>query len=481
MSEAFGDPAGRNRYVASRREHWDGVARAAGRDRGAFGAYHRRIAEIYRALVPRGSTVLELGCGEGDLLAALDPAVGLGIDLSPEMIARARERHPGLQFREGDAESFEAGEAFDVVILSDLVNELWDAQAVLDRVRSVCRPGTRVIINAESRVWQGPLRLARRLRLARPLLEQNWFAPSDVENLLDLTGFETIRRWSEVLWPFATPLLAPAANRYATRIWPLRHLALANFFLARPRSGDRARSAPRVSVVVPARNESGNIEAVLRRTPEMEGGTELIFVEGHSRDDTWDEIARRIAEHPERRCVALRQGGKGKGDAVRLGFAHATGDIVMILDADLTVPPEDLPRFAAALVSGRGEFVNGVRLVYPMEKRAMRFFNLIANKAFGLAFSWVLGQRVKDTLCGTKALWRADYERLAAGRAFFGDFDPFGDFDLLFGATRLNLRIVDVPVRYRQRSYGATNIDRWREGWLLARMLVFAARRLKFA
>lgn len=480
MSEGIADPSGRDRYVRSRRGHWDGVARDSVRRSGA-GAYHRRIAQVYRHIVPRGAKVLELGCGGGDLLAALEPADGLGIDLSPGMIERARTRHPGLRFVEADAETFDPGETFDVVLLSDLINELWDAQSVLDRVRSYCRPHTRLLINAESRVWQGPLRLARRFGFARPLLQQNWFAPSDVENLLELTGFEAIRRWNEVLWPFATPLLGAVANRYAARMWPLRHLTLANFFLARPRATAPLAAAPRVSVVVPARNESGNIDAVLRRTPEMEGGTELIFVEGHSRDDTWEEIGRRITEHPERRCVALRQSGKGKGDAVRLGFAHATGEIVMILDADLTVPPEDLPRFAAALVSGKGEFVNGVRLVYPMEKEAMRFFNLVANKTFGLAFSWVLGQRVKDTLCGTKALWRADYERIAAERAYFGDFDPFGDFDLLFGAARLNLRIVDVPVRYRERTYGATNIRRWKEGWWLARMLVFAARRLKFA
>jgi hypothetical protein len=153
----------------------------------------------------------------------------------------------------------------------------------------------------------------------------------------------------------------------------------------------------------------------------------------------------------------------------------------MILDADLTVPPEDLPRFLEALTTGRGEFANGVRLVYPMEKRAMRFFNLVANKAFGLAFSWVLGQQIKDTLCGTKVMWKHDYDRLAAQRGYFGDFDPFGDFDLLFGSARLNLRIVDVPVRYRERTYGTTNIRRWREGWMLLRMLAFAARRLKFS
>src|SRR5262245_30925841 len=187
-----------------------------------------------------------------------------------------------------------------------------------------------------------------------------------------------------------------------------------------------------------------------------------------------------MAGHPERQCKLLRQTGVGKGDAVRLGFTQASGDILMILDADLTVPPEDLPRFYEVLRSGKGEFANGVRLIYPMEKQAMRFLNLVGNKFFSLVFSWLLGQSIKDTLCGTKVLWKVDYERIAAHRAYFGDFDPFGDFDLLFGAVKLNLKITDLPIRYRERTYGTTNIERWKHGSLLLKMVIFAARRIKF-
>ena len=233
-------------------------------------------------------------------------------------------------------------------------------------------------------------------------------------------------------------------------------------------------------MIVPARNEAGNIEDIFERTPEMGRGTELVFVEGHSSDDTYARIEREITRHPGRRCQLLRQTGTGKGDAVRLGFAHAGGDVLMILDADLTVAPEDLPRFLNALCAGKGEFINGVRLVYPMQKQAMRLLNLVGNKFFSLAFSWLLGQSIKDTLCGTKVLWAADYRRIADQRAYFGDFDPFGDFDLLFGAAKLNLKIVDLPIRYRERTYGTTNIQRWQHGWLLLRMVLFAARRIKF-
>jgi glycosyltransferase involved in cell wall biosynthesis len=308
-----------------------------------------------------------------------------------------------------------------------------------------------------------------------------------VLNLLHLAGFEPIHQWQDVLWPVRTPGVDTFANRFLAKLPLVRHGALTNLLVARavPETlaqplAPAAPKLPRVTVVVPARNEAGNIPAIFARVPEMGGGTELIFVEGGSKDDTYAAIERAIADNPNRCAKLLRQTGTGKGDAVRLGFAESTGDMLMILDADLTVPPEDLPRFYEALRNRRGELVNGVRLVYPMEKRSMRFLNLLGNKFFGMAFSWVLGQPVKDTLCGTKALRREDYDLIAANRSYFGDFDPFGDFDLLFGAAHLNLKIQDLPIRYRERTYGTTNIHRFRHGLLLFRMLGVAAMRLKF-
>ncbi len=475
-ASAYGDT-----FRAERVDHWDRVAGVARRASWMDGYYHQRVTAMFRHLVAPGQRVLEIGCGEGELLAALEPSRGVGVDFSGEMLARAATRFPRLTFVKQDAHELALDEPFDVVILSDLVNDLWDVQQVLEKVRAVSTPSTRIVLNTYSRLWELPLRAARRVGLAKPLLRQNWLAVEDLENLLRLAGFEPFRRIGDVLWPMGTPLLAPLANRWLAKLWPFRFLTLTNFVVARvaPGSGDRPR-APLVTVVVPARNEAGNVPAILDRVPEMGGGTDLVFVEGHSTDATLVTIEREIAARPGCRARLFRQTGKGKGDAVRLGFAEARGEVLMILDADLTVPPEDLPRFYDALVSGRGEFVNGVRLVYPMEDRAMRFLNLLANKFFGLAFSWLLGQTLKDTLCGTKVLWKRDYERIVANRAYFGEFDPFGDFDLIFGAARQNLRIVDLPIRYRERTYGTTNIQRFRHGLLLLRMVLFAARRIKF-
>ncbi len=475
------DPAAL-RYQQERIAHWDEVALRMDDWKGWGGAYHGRLAEVYRFLCPVGARVLEIGCAQGDLLAALKPASGLGVDFSGEMIERAKERHPELRFLRADARELELDEAFDVIILSDLVNDLWDVQEVLRRAARLSTPRTRVILNFFSYLWQPPLTLARKLGLAKPQLPQNWLTVEDVTGLLSLVDFEVIRRRSEVLLPLPLPLVANFANRYLVKVWPFSIGAMSNVLVARPtrRRGELPVPAPRVSVVVPARNEAGNVASIFTRTPELGGGMELIFVEGGSTDNTRETIEKAIAEHPERRCQLLLQTGKGKGDAVRLGFEHANGDILMILDSDLTVPPEDLPRFVEVLCSGKGDFANGSRLVYPMEKEAMRFFNLLGNKFFSVAFSWLLGQPIKDTLCGTKVMWKADYEAVAAHRDYFGDFDPFGDFDLLFGVARLNLKIVDVPIRYRDRTYGSTNIQRWSHGLLLLRMVAFAARRIKF-
>jgi ubiquinone/menaquinone biosynthesis C-methylase UbiE len=452
-------------------DHWKGWGRY----------YHQRLAEVYRFLVAPGQKILEIGCGHGDLLSAMNPSVGVGVDFSPEMIQRAKQHHPEYQFVLMDAHELELNQVFDVIILSDLVHDLWDVQEVLNCVSRHCSPSTRIILNFYSRLWEFPLALASAMNLAKPDLGLNWLTKEDVANLLRLENMEVIRAWQEMLFPFPIPFIAPFFNRYLVKIFPFNIFALTNFILARPVPiSTTCNPEPMVSVIVPARNEAGNIPTIFSDIPEMGAGTELVFVEGHSKDDTYTVIEKAILDHPERRSKLVKQIGKGKGDAVRVGFSIASGDVLMILDADLTVPPENLPRFYEALVSNKAEFINGVRLVYPMEKEAMQFLNLLGNKFFSLVFSWLLGQSIKDTLCGTKALWKKDYDLIAANRTYFGDFDPFGDYDLIFGAAKLGLKLIDLPIRYRERTYGTTNIQRWKHGWLLLKMVAFAALKIKF-
>ncbi|MGA2181620.1 MAG: bifunctional class I SAM-dependent methyltransferase/glycosyltransferase family 2 protein [Bryobacteraceae bacterium] len=473
-------PSKRTVYSGERVAFWDEFAREIGRWQPARRYYRAQLARLFAFSVPPGMRVLEVGCGTGDLLAALRPAYGVGIDFSAEMVSLARERHPNLIFQQADAHDFDLGEKFDFVVCSDLINDLWDVQTVLERIAVHCHPGTRLLLNFYSQLWAGPRKVAETAGLVKRLLLQNWLTVEDVSDLLYLAGFETIRHSREIMCPVRLPLLGPLANRYLVRLWPLGHLAITHMLIARPQPAPQPERQASVSVIVAARNEEGNIPQIFDRLPQMGSGTELIVVEGHSTDHTWEAAERELARRPGYPARLFRQPGKGKGDAVRLGFAEARGDLLMILDADLTVMPEDLPRFYEAWRSGRGDFINGVRLVYPMEERAMRFFNLLGNKFFSLAFSWLLGQSIKDTLCGTKVLSRRHYETIAANRSWFGEFDPFGDFDLIFGAARYNLKIVDMPVRYAERTYGETNIQRWRHGVVLLRMVLVAMRRIRF-
>jgi ubiquinone/menaquinone biosynthesis C-methylase UbiE len=474
-AEAPADLA-RSHYQQRQTAYWDAVALREGAGR----AYGRRLSEVYRLLIPPGKRVLEIGCGRGDLLAAVEPVLGVGLDLSDRMIERAKRMHPTFRFHHVDAAEFETDEAFDFIILSDVLDEIWDPLEVLRRIRRLATSRTRLIVNTASR-YRGRLRTVVRRFVSPSPPSEGRLAVGDVMSLLHLADFEVVRHRPEVLLPLAP--LSTLADRYLCRIRPFSLLAMTHVFVARPVPSSRCTVkdvAPVVSVIIPARNEAGTVSAVFERTPEMGAGTELIFVEGGSSDDTYGAIERAMDRYPGRRCRLLRQEGRGKGDAVRMGFAQAAGDVLMILDADLAVPPEDLPKFLDALISGKADLANGSRLILPMEPGAMRSLNLLANRFFGLAFSRVLGQPVRDTLCGTKVLWREDYAEIAANRSYFGDFDPFGDFDLLLGAARLNLKILDIPVRYRNRVYGTTNIDRWRHGLLLFQMLAFAARKMLF-
>ena len=469
----------KNRYFSERIRHWDAVANESFSNASSY--YHRSLERIYKYIIPSGLRVLEIGCGKGELLASVNPKEGIGIDLSGEMIRQAKEKFPQLQFIHSPGEDVRLEGTFDVIILSDLLNNVWDIQDFLAHIRHYCNDSTRIVINAYSRLWQPFLNLARKLGLVAPMLPQSWLTVDDLKNMLSLEDFDVVQSSSEIILPVKIPLISYLANRYIAKIFPFTFFCLTNVLVVRKKPAlDTLSEKPRVSVIVAARNEEGNIANIFTRTPEMGGGTELIFVEGGSTDDTYETIKKEIEKNPEKRAFAYQQTGKGKGDAVRLGFSKATGDILMILDADMTVPPENLPMFFNALVTGKGEFINGVRLVYPMESEAMRFFNLVGNKFFSLAFSWLLGQPIKDTLCGTKVLTNENYKKIAANRAYFGDFDPFGDFDLIFGAAKQNLKIVDLPIRYRDRHYGDTNISRWRHGFILLRMVMFAASKIKF-
>ena len=465
-------------------EHFDWVAENDAHARALQRGFHAQLLALHRRHIPEGSRVIEWGCGAGDLLAGLRPARGLGLDLSPKMIARARTRHgasPSLEFRVGDVHTDRLDEPFDHVVLSHLVGYLTDIQVALRQLHACAHPRTRLHLTSLNILWDFPLRCGVALGAVMRQPASNWLSLADLVNLVELAGWEVVTSETAQLLPFEVPLLANLANGMLVRLPFVRHFGLTLSLTARPRRPCPATGEISCSVVVPARNEAGNIAAALQRIPVLGRRTEVIFVEGNSTDDTWAVLQRELAAYRGPHLVSvLRQPGRGKWDAVRTGLAVARGDVLVIQDADLTAPPEELPKFFEAVETGTVEFANGSRLVYPMEKQAMRLLNFFGNKFFALVLSYVLGQPVKDSLCGTKMLRRDDYVRLLQRIAPFGDFDPFGDFNLLFGAALLDLRIRDIPVRYKDRTYGETNISRFRHGWLLLKMTWFGLWHLKF-
>jgi SAM-dependent methyltransferase len=444
--------------------------------------YYDEDYRYMRFLIPTGLRILDLGCGTGALLEALSPARGVGIDISPAMVDQARRFNAGLEFHVGDVE--DPGDLapisgpFDVIVLSDTIGHLEDCQGTFEHLHRLCTPETRIVVAYYSKGWEPVLRIADALGLKMPATQQNWLWTEDIENLLRLADFEVVKREWRQLIPKRLLGIGPLINRYIAPFPVVRRACLRNYVVARPLR-DLGRPKLSATVVVPCRNERGNIEPAVTRLPRFCEDIEIIFVEGHSQDGTLEEIHRVIAAHPEHDIKVFVQEGRGKGDAVRQGFTEARGDVLIIMDADLTTPPECMPKFYRAVASGKGEFINGSRLVYPMDKDAMRFLNHVANLIFSGLFTWLLNQRFTDTLCGTKVLRRAQYERIAANRGYFGEFDPFGDFDLIFGAAKLNLKVVEIPVNYTSRAYGETQISRFRHGWLLLQMVIFAFRKLK--
>jgi SAM-dependent methyltransferase len=453
-------------------------------DRDSFNAAYRQDdRKFMRFLIPPGKRVLELGCGRGDLLAALEPSYGAGVDFGARTIARARELYPNLHFVIGDAEDpatlAPIEGPFDYIVIADTIGMFEDIDGTLRLVHHLCAPSTRIIISYYSHLWEPVLKFAEFLRLRRKQPPVNFIATADFLNLLDLADFEMISHEQRQLIPFRLLGIATFVNRYIAPLPGIRQLCLRTYIVGRPvlQFPERKFSA---SILIPCRNEKGNIESAILRMPRFGSAQEILFVEGNSSDGTFEECERvRDAYQGTWDIKVLKQEGKGKGDAVRKGFAAATGDVLMILDADLTMPPEALPKYHAVIETGKAEFVNGTRLIYPMEQEAMRPLNLIANRCFAYLFSYLVNTRLTDTLCGTKVLLRKDYEVLARERGYFGNFDPFGDFDLIFGAAKQNLKIIETPIHYKARTFGETQISRFRDGWLLLKMVWFAYRKLK--
>jgi SAM-dependent methyltransferase len=471
--------------LQTKKEYFDSIARAR-KARGLTSYYWNEISDYVNYFSHDDSSVLEIGCGNGDLLHKIKANKKTGIDFSDEFIDWANQKYSqeGIEFLVMDANNITLSGTYDLIIVSNLIGFVDDIENVFVQIKKLCHANTKVIVQYYNSLWEPLITFAELVRLKKKTPIQNWLNSRDINNLLYISGFDVYRNTKRLIFPFYVPLLSTILNRYLAKFPFFRFFSLNLYSFAKPLPDNNEESYEMkysTTVVIPARNESGNIENAILRMPKFGKHIEIIFIEGNSTDDTWQKIQEIQKKYSGTHDIKIgQQKGKGKADAVREGYKIAAGDILMILDADLTVPPEDLPKFYNAIASSKGDFINGTRLVYPMDKEAMRFLNYLGNHFFSWAFTWLLEQRFKDTLCGTKVMFRTDYIKLTKNRKYFGEFDPFGDYDLLFGAHKLNLKIVEVPIRYRERTYGTTNISRFKHGVILLRMCAFASRKCKF-
>jgi len=448
-------------------------------------SYYQNITNLYEFYVQSDSNILEIGSQLAYLLDVLKPKFGLGIDDNSEVIKAYKDKFPELEFRVEKPELFHCEHKFDYILIPNTISYLDNIEKTLLNVHKSCKSSTKIILTFHNPGWEIILKLASLLKQRMPVSNLNWLNYEDVKNLLDLEGFEVIYHGKRMLLPRRIPILFSLFNKILAPLPIINNLCLTEYIIARPQfnfvSGQDRLKNLTCSVIIPARNEAGNIESCITRMPRLGKHTEIIFIEGHSNDDTWKEIQRVQAQYGDQWDIKItQQKGKGKGDAVRQGFAMASGDIFIILDSDLTVRPEDLIYFFQAIALDHCEFANGCRLIYPVNPQAMPWLNRMANRFFAWLLSYLLNTKIKDSLCGTKALSRENYQRIVSNRSYFGDFDPFGDFDLLFGSSKLGLKIQDIPVRYIPRSYGSSNIQHFKEGLILLKMCLYAARKIKF-
>jgi len=441
--------------------------------------YYQILTGLLKYLVEPGKRLLNVRCETGFILEALRPAYGVGVEISAELIAAARQQHPQFTYVKSFPEDYTPSESFDYVLINN-VNEVVDVQLALRRVRLGCERHTRVLIYNYNHLWEPILRLAQRLHLKIAQSDQNWLSENDLIGLLELADFEWLKTYRVALFPKYVPLLSALLNGFVAKLPLLQRLCMVEVLVARPVPKPVDPATLKVSVVIPCKDERGNIEDAVKRIPELGRGTEIIFCDDKSTDGTADEVRRMQALYPQRDIRLVNGPGICKSQNVWTGFEHATGDILMILDADLTVMPEELPYFLDAIAKTGVEFVNGSRLIYPVPKTAMKGANMLGNKLFSGVFSYLLGQRIKDTLCGTKVIWRSDWERIRPMVGSWGTMDRWGDYDLLFGAAKLNLRVMDLPVHYQERIYGVTKMTKvFKNGLIMLRMCMHGFRKLK--
>ena len=436
------------------------------------GFYHSEQKKFISSIIRPESSVLEIGCSTGNLLEVIDAQRVVGIEISPRMAELARHKcdTDKVEIIETSLENFETNEKFDYIILNHLLEYAYDVQGSLEKIRDFCHDDSRVIVICHNPLWEHILRGTAFLGLRMPDLNRNFKTVMDLRNFFELAGFDPYETGYRLALPKRIPLFTTFFNKVLAKIPGLAVGSFSEYVIAKPKSVHSS-SKPRYScsVIIPCFNEEGNVTLAVERTPDMGTFTEILVVDDGSSDGTKAEAEKIAAKDPRVRVISYTP-NSGKGYAVKVGFDAAKGDVLMILDADMTVRPEDMPRFFDPIDQGLADFVNGTRMIYPMENKAMGALNFIGNKGFGIILSLIMGRRATDTLCGTKAFRKKHYD------TFDMTDKSWGDFDLLLGATKQRLKVVEMPIRYMARVEGDSKMKAFQHGWRLLMVCVQAFR-----
>jgi SAM-dependent methyltransferase len=451
----------RDEHYAQIQAHFNALAADYRALKARNGYYNGCLTRWCQSLVPPGRTVLDVGCGRGDVLAAVRPGRGVGVDICPEMTLRAQADHPGFEFITGPIEDFSEPGRFDAALCINTLEYMWDVGAVLDAVHATLRDNGRLLVTTANPLWSPVFHVASALGLRIPECRRLFITQLDLVNMLELHGFDIVYQRMDLALPKRIPGLSALVNWTLSRIPGVRHLCSTQLVVAR--KIPRTRRDYSVSMVIPCHNERDNVQRCVREARRLGTSTEVIFVDDGSTDGTASAIDPGLNPDLEVRVISYSP-NRGKGSAVKAGFDAARGDIVVIVDADLTTHPEELQPLYEAFAMGRAEFVNGTRFVYPMEGRAMKWLNYMGNRLFTILVSLIMERRVSDTLCGTKAMFRSDYRHMVMGR------DPWGDYDVLFGAAQLRLVLRELPLHYRERTAGQSKMKSLRHTLNLLRM-----------
>lgn len=454
-------------------EHFDEIAPNYDNWKRKNSYYYSNIKAFISRIFPPGSKVLEVGCGTGEILASMNPKRGVGIDISQKMVELAKQKYPQYTFIHAPIEDLDIDEKFDYVIMVDVVDHVYDVVDVFTSLRRFCHPTTRIILTTISPWWEPILSLMEKLSAKMPEGPHNFIEKRILGNMIEMVGFSVSYSGYLLLFPKWIPILSYIMNSIGVRIWGLNRLSAVQYMIIQPEFKKTFDLGLGCSVIIPCHNEEDNIESAVRRIPSMGKETEIIVVNDGSTDGTAEKVRALQKEISNLKLVDYSP-NRGKGQAVKQGFDAATQEVIMILDADVSTPPEELPRFFEPLNRGVCQFVNGTRMVYPMEEQAMRTVNLFFNKMFGYMMSFITQQTLTDTLCGTKALYRSDYKRMQWG------IDRWGDFDLLFGAAKMGSKIMEVPVHYLTRQSGESKMKSLKHGIHLLIACVKGFRQLIF-